>query len=755
MSLPAVLLLRQSFFKLAFAWFPVFLAVLHVVGVARLGALDWVDSMIYDARLRATMPQTLDTRIAIVDVDEASLAEVGQWPWPRDRLAAITNELFDRQQIAVLGFDVVFAEPDGSSGLRALEQLAGDELLQIPEIASRVKQLSGQLDHDQQFAKTLANRPVVLGHYFTSDRGGRRSGQLPAPSIDKGALRNSANGFIRWTGYGANIPVLAAAASSGGYFNAITDSDGLVRAVPLVSELDGQFYQSLSLAMFRALMGPTALEPGFPPARFLPTGYQGLESILVRQGDKAFPMPVDRRVASLIPYRGFGGPKGGSFQYVSAADVLAGRLAPDSLRGKIVLFGTTAPGLLDLRSTPVGTAYPGVEVHANLISGFLDGHVPTTPDYALGYELVVVVISGMVLALLLPWLPAARAIGLSLGMLVAVVGLNLWLYTSHGLVLPLASALFMIVAGFVMNMSHGYFAESRSKRELAQLFGTYVPPELVDEMVKDPDRYTMQAQSRELTVMFCDMRGFTTLAESMTPEQLQALLNRVFSQLTEVIRRHRGTIDKYMGDCVMAFWGAPLASPDHAVQAVRAAVEMTQAMEEINQEFRAKGWPAVGVGIGINTGNMLVGDMGSNIRRSYTVIGDAVNLGARLEALSRVYGVDVVVGEATRRQTPQFLWQELGKVVVKGKAEVVRAYTPLVQRGDVSDASLKQELAVWDGFLKAYRAQEWESCDLQLLNLHRIRPGNALYVYYAACVARQRALPVDPAWDGTLRIGEK
>ncbi len=747
--------LRQSFLRLAFAWVPVLLAVLHVVGVVRLGALEWVDSLIYDTRLRATMPQTLDPRIVIVDVDEKSLAEVGQWPWPRHRLAHITNELFDRQRVAVLGFDVVFAEPDATSALSTLEGLAGRELAHIPAFAEQVKQMANQLDHDQQFAKALLNRRVVLGHYFTSDRDGRKNGQLPPPAMDKAELKGKGGGFVRWTGYGANIPVLAAAAHSGGYFNAITDGDGLVRTVPLVSVYEGDYYQSLALAVFRELMGVTTLAPGFPPSRFLPTGYQGLESMVVQQGDKTLPLPVDQRVSSLVPYRGFGGPKGGSFQYVSAADVLHGRLAPDALKGKVVLFGTTAPGLLDLRATPVGTAYPGVEVHANLISGFLDGNVPTTPDYALGYELVVVIVSGLVLAVLLPWLPAARAIGLSLGMLAAVTGLNLWLYSSHGLALPLASALFMIVAAFVMNMSHGYFAESRSKRELAQLFGTYVPPELVDEMVKDPDSYTMQAQARELTVMFCDMRGFTRLAETMTPEQLQTLLNQIFSRMTEVIRRHRGTIDKYMGDCVMAFWGAPLASPDHAAQAVHAALEMTEAMRDINASFRARGWPEVGVGIGINTGTMLVGDMGSNIRRSYTVIGDAVNLGSRLEALSRVYGVDVVAGEVTRRQTPQFHWQELGRVVVKGRAEAVRAYTPLAERTQVPDTDLQQELAVWDGFLKAYRAQDWEKCDIHLFNLHRMRPAGALYAHYAICLAQQRALPHDPTWDGTLRPTDK
>ena len=262
----------------------------------------------------------------------------------------------------------------------------------------------------------------------------------------------------------------------------------------------------------------------------------------------------------------------------------------------------------------------------------------------------------------------------------------------------------------------------------------------------------MQAEARDLTVMFCDMRGFTTLAESMSPEELQGVLNRLFSRMTEVIRQHRGTIDKYMGDCVMAFWGAPVRSDEHATQAVRAALGMKMALDKINAEFQVQGKPTIGVGIGINTGSMFVGDMGSDIRRSYTVIGDAVNLGSRLESLSRVYGVDVVVGEATRRLAPAFYWQELDRVVVKGKEDAVCIFTPLAPQTDVPDAHIQQELSIWNRFLKAFRHQQWDECDLHLLNLQRLNPASPLYHYYAQRLSQQRLLPIDPTWDGTNRF---
>ena len=312
----------------------------------------------------------------------------------------------------------------------------------------------------------------------------------------------------------------------------------------------------------------------------------------------------------------------------------------------------------------------------------------------------------------------------------------------------------MALTAFALNMSYGYFVESRSKRELANLFGTYVPPELVDEMVKDPGSYSMKAANKDLTVMFCDMRGFTKLSETMGPTQLQELLNSVFSRLTDQIRSNRGTIDKYMGDCVMAFWGAPVDIPDHAHLAVKTALEMANAIRKLNEEHRAKGLPEIGVGIGLNTGSMCVGDMGSSVRQSYTVIGDAVNLGSRLEGLSKVYGVDIVVSESTRKLANEFAWQELDKVRVKGKEQAVSIFCPLAPQERLPK-ELADELRVWNAALKAYRAQDWDQCDVQLLNLQRMNAKKYLYQLYSERVASMRSLPFDPEWDGATNFETK
>jgi adenylate cyclase len=363
-------------------------------------------------------------------------------------------------------------------------------------------------------------------------------------------------------------------------------------------------------------------------------------------------------------------------------------------------------------------------------------------------------VAGLVLAFGLPLLPALRAVGLNVAVLAALAGLNFWLYLSFGLVLPLATALTMAVAAFALNMSFGYFVESRSKRELANLFGTYVPPELVDEMVKDPDSYSMKAANKELTVMFCDMRGFTKLSESMEPTRLQELLNSVFSRLTSLIRANRGTIDKYMGDCVMAFWGAPVETSEHAQLAVKSAMEMAQAVRTINLEHREKGLPEIGIGIGLNTGTMCVGDMGSDIRRSYTVIGDAVNLGSRLEGLSKAYGVDIVVSESTRKLSTDFAWQELDLVRVKGKEQAVAIFWPLAP-SDRVEATVADELKLWASFLRLYRAQNWDQAEVHLINLLRMNPKKYLYQLYSERVASMRALPFDPKWDGATNFESK
>ena len=727
----------------------VLLAVAHAAGLWSLAALHRLDEALYDRRLQLTMPQTLDERIVIIDIDERSLARVGQWPWSRARVAALVRELTERQQVAALALDAVFAEPDRSSGLQNLERLAREDLQHDPAFADWLARAAPQLDYDGVLARALQQGPVALGYYLSSDRDARRSGTLPRPLAEVDA---PPPGMLHWDGYGSNIAPLTAAAPRAGFFNSVADPDGKVRAVPLVAAFEGRLYESLSLAALR-------LGLDNPPLRLERVAGQaagGLAAVTLGSGAQALRVPVDARGAALVPFRGPGGPGGGSFRYISALDVLEGRLPAGELKGRYTLLGFTAPGLMDLRATPVGEVYPGVEVHANLLSGMLDGRIAVRPDYAAGYEVALLLALGLVLILGLPLLPVAASLGLGLALLAGILALDFSLYLGAGLAMPLATALALTLTALAVNMALGYFVESRAKRELAQQFATYVPPELVRQMLRNPERYGMQARAEELTVMFCDLRGFTSLSETMEPLALQALLNDVLSRLTHVIRAHQGTIDKYMGDCVMAFWGAPVAQPDHARLAVDAAVAMSAAMRQLNAERAARGEPALAVGIGLNTGVMSVGNMGSDLRRAYTVVGDAVNLASRLESLSRVYQVDIVASQATvdHAAAGQHLWQELDRVRVKGKHQATTIHTVRAAPGQAS-AALQAELALWQAALPLWRAGSFEEFRTKVNELQQANANFFLYRLYAARVASQLQTPPGPGWDGTTDFDAK
>ena len=722
------------------------LALLHATGLWTLPPLARLDDALYDLRLRLTMPRTLDERVVIIDVDERSLARLGQWPWPRDRVAQLVTELTQRQHVAALGLDAVFAELDGSSVLPQLERLAREDLRGNAAYADWLARHGARFDHEAVLARALAESPTVLGYYFTSDRDARRTGRLPLPSA---LLDAPPPGVLYQDGYGANVATLAAAAPRGGFFNSHADPDGLIRAAPLVAVFEGGLYESLALATLRTGLGSSPLW-----VRRVDGRADGpLREVGLGQDLRA---AIDARGTALVPYRGEGGPRGGSFRYISAVDVLEGRLPAASLRGRYALLGFTTPALMDLRATPVGEAYPGVEVHANLISGLLDGRIPVRPHDAGGYDVLMLLAVGAVLAIGLPLLPVAGALALGLAAAAAVVALNTALFLGAGLVLPLAAVLVFTLAALAADMALGYFAESRAKRALARRFATYVPPELVRQMVRNPERYTMQARAEELTVMFCDLRGFTSLSEHMEPLALQGLLNDVLSRLTHIIRAHGGTIDKYMGDCVMAFWGAPVPMADHARRAALAAVDMRAALAQLNAARAAAGQPPVEAGIGLNTGLMSVGNMGSDVRLAYTVIGDAVNLAARLEGLSRVYGVDIVASQATVDQAAGAgqVWQELDRVRVKGRSQAVCIHAVRAGPGGLTP-ELAEELALWRQALPLWRAGRFAEFEAQLDRLKRRNANFYLYRLYAERVASCLQVPPGPGWDGTTVFDAK
>ena len=716
------------------------LFLLHALQQISIPLLDHLEFISYDARLHMVMPGGVDPRVVIVDIDEKSLAEEGQWPWPRDHLATLLDRLFDQYHAGIVGFDVVFAEPDHSSGLNVLQELAAEKLKNDRSFQDILPSLQAQLDYDQRFSMALRGRRVVLGYYFGDLP--RTTGQLPPPALDAAALDGHRIDSVIAVGYGANLPTLQQSAAGAGHFTPSADIDGLIRRVPLLVEYEGNYYESLVLAMLRVIMdqgkGKPAVVPEFTKA--------GLEWLRIGN----LQIPVDNLAQALIPYRG----KRGSFPYISASDVLHGRVAPEVLDRTIVFVGTTAPGLMDLRATPVGEIYPGVEVHANLIAGIFDHAIKERPSYTLATDIFQTLLFGGVALILLPLLSPLLSTISTTAIVVATLVWNFSAWQWGNLVLPLAPVLVLITLIYAINMILGYLLESRIKRQITHLFGQYVPPELVDEMSRYPSRFSMEGKSREMTVLFSDVRNFTSISEGLDPPSLSKLMNAYLTPMTQIIHQERGTIDKYIGDAIMAFWGAPLDDPDHALHAVQAALALQHRATEITKEFRARGWPEIRIGIGINTGLMRVGNMGSEFRTAYTVMGDAVNLASRLEGLTKEYHVTLIVSEHTSRNLPDFAFRELDQVRVKGKQEPVIIYEPLGNVNELEPA-LVEELKIYRQALGYYRAQDWERAAVAFCRLRDKHPQTYLYNLYLDRTEFFRANPPSKEWDGVFSFTTK
>ncbi|MDR3417988.1 MAG: adenylate/guanylate cyclase domain-containing protein [Nevskia sp.] len=725
--------------------FAVFL--LQVTGSFGHTLLDEMEAFSYDARLLLTLPGGVDKRIVIVDLDEKSLAAEGQWPWSRAKLAELTRQLFDHYHARVLGFDIAFAEHDRTSGVALLDSLAHGALADLPGFADRLPALREQTDYDRSFAAVLVGKPVVLGVFFKKflPSGEKaETGALCQPALGAAERRLLDVDFFRAAGYGGNIDELQASTPYCGFFdNPGVDADGLFRRVPLVEEYAGQVYPSLALAVTQVALGKAPVSLEFDP----PDVKTSLHLEHMRIGPLL--TPVDGQAAIYVPYRG----RQGSFPYVSATDVLHGAADPALLKDAVVLMGTTAAGLLDFRSTPLANVFPGVEVHANVVSGLLDGRIKQKAPYYLGIVVIMLLAIALLMALLYPRLAPLQGTVLVLGILV-VLNAMAFAFWNGNFIMPLGIPIVFTLALFLAQMLYSYFGESRGKREITKLFGDYVPPEIVEEMAQSSGEVSMEGEIREMTVLFTDVRGFTTISERLEAKELSELMNQFLTPLTAVIRKHRGTIDKYMGDAIMAFWGAPLHDDAHRLHALQAGMEMEQVLRTLDAPFEQRGWPKLYIGVGLNSGSMRVGNMGSAYRRAYTVMGDAVNIGSRLEGLTKKYGVSVICSEATRAGAPDWMFRELDRVKVKGKKEPVTIYEPLGPKETV-DEGVRQDLTRLRQALRAHRAQRWDEAEREFFGLSRSGRPHPVYDLYLERIAEFRLHPPPPDWDGSVAFESK
>ncbi len=722
---------------------------LQITGSTRFDLIERVENFLYDTRVQLTMPDTLDKRIVIVDIDDLSLTLEGHWIWTRDKLANLVDILFDDYGVSVLAFDILFAEPEDDTARKLLEDLSTALATENSAVAATLAEQAIALDRDRLFAESLIARDVVMGMVFKPRlQNGEPAGKggLPPAVVAASEIEGWEVPFASAMGYIGNLNVLQENAVSGGFFdNPSIDNDGVYRRVPLVQEFSGDLYPSLALATVR-----TAL--GLPPVRFqfAPTPESrrtGLELERLAVGDRI--VPIDEHAAVLVPYRGYQG----SFPYVSATHVLSGTANPDVLAGAIVFVGATAPGLMDLRSTPVGKTYAGVEIHATIVAGILDETIRYRPPYTAGIELTILILIGLLLAYGLPRLAPLGSLLLVVAAFSGTIAINLAFWSQANVVVPLASPLMYCMLAALLQINYGYFVESRKKRRLSKLFGQYIPREVVDEMDRSAADISLEGESREMTVLFSDVRGFTTISAGLEPQELKQLMNEFLTPVTRVIHQHRGTIDKYIGDAVMAFWGAPLPDEDHPRNALKAGLAMLGTVDGLGDAFENRGWPRIQVGVGISTGEMNVGNMGSEFRMSYTVMGDTVNLGSRLEGLTKRYGVSIIVSAATADLAPEYFFRELDRVRVKGKDEPVVIYEPIGLASKMSKAT-RAELLLYHSLLEAYRSAEWDRAEAGFRRLDA-KVKRVVHDVYLERIQHCREQPPGPEWDGVFTFDVK
>ncbi|MGR6871108.1 CHASE2 domain-containing protein [Pseudomonas sp. HK3] len=677
-----------------------------------------------------------DHKIAIIDIDESSIINEGRFPWSRQKVADLIQKLGEAGAL-IIAFDVVFSEKEMNPVERISRAVPDDVFNQLP--LQKWQSISAMADADEVMASAIGQHDVVLGFFF-QDQEEYQNGQLPPSVFNVPMAWQEKLVITQRPGYTANIPSLQSQAGGGGFVTMFPDFDGTVRRAPLLIRRGNQLYPSLALSAAMRYLFIDSIEP-----KVVEVG-DVLAMTQVAVSD--FPAPTSPAGFVTVPYQG----PAFSFPYFSATDVLRDKLQPNELEGAIVFIGTSAIGLADLRSTPMGPQYPGVEVHANILRALLSGGFPYKPEWQAGATFLQLILIALFMIIILPMLgPMVMLVGGSC-IIAMVIMFNGYLWTA-GLDLPMAGALILTLFLTATFITDGFLRENASKKMLKGMFDQYVPPAHIDKMMADPDAYSFSGESKELTVLFSDIRSFTNISETLTAQELKHMLNSYFTPITKEIFDRNGTIDKYVGDMVMAFWGAPIDDDNHRGHAVLAALNMQRITEELKTVFKKEGLPEVNIGVGVNTGLMNVGDMGSSYRRSYTVLGDAVNLGSRLESITKFYGAKILIGEDTFDHINGFVCRFMDRIQVKGKEEAIRVYEPLGLEGEVAQSVL-DEIKQYDDAYQLYLQQKWDDAHKAFTALLEANPLK-LYDVYIERINDLKGQTFPPEWDGTFRHTSK
>lgn len=718
------------------------LAVALLIKIVDPGVLESLQLRTFD--VYQTIKPRLQTEplpVTIVDIDEKSLVALGQWPWPRTLVADLVARLM-ADGAAAVAFDILFPESDRLSPARFAETVPGLS-------ASTRDELIGKPGNDEVLAKVLGSSRVVLGQ---SGLSGATAGearailaQTPVATIggDPRPYLPSYQGLLR------NLDVLENAAAGRGLFSMRNEFDGIVRRVPLVSSIEGQLHPGLAVELLRVATGQNAFA--------IKSNAAGIASVVVGGVE----VPTDRTGRIWVNYSHHD-----PTRFVSVAQVLAGELPKGRLAGHLILVGTSAVGLGDLRATPLADAMPGVEIHAQLLETILTKSWLERPQYALGAEIVAAVVLSLLMIALMPVLGAIRA--LSLGALLAAitVAVSWHMFSRHRMLFDALYPLGTSFGVFVAVTFVEYRKEERSRQSIRNAFSRYLDPAMVEQLASQPGRLSLGGETRELTILFSDVRGFTRISESYRddPQGLTNLMNRFLTPISRAIIESRGTIDKYMGDAVMAFWNAPLDDPDHAANACSASLEIVRRLAVLNADRAAeaknegRNHIPIEIGIGLNTGPCVVGNMGSDIRFDYSVLGDSVNLASRLEGQTKTYAVAILIGADTAAKVAdRFALVEVDLIRVKGKTLPSRCFALLGDRNLRSSSDFNEAAREIGELIAAYRQRRWNDANAAVANAQAARKMGlgGLLSLYETRVAEFSVTPPPEAWDGAFDAVQK
>jgi len=680
--------------------------------------------------------------VVIVDIDEASLKSIGQWPWPRTTIADLVTRITQLGGIAI-GFDVIFAEPDRMSPAVAEQSFRGID-------AETRAKLDSLPSNDDVFADAIKHSHVVVGQVGTATPTPRT--QADAALQTGFAVRgpDPSPFLVTFPGLLRNIPVIEQAASGRGLFSINPETDGIIRRVPVVMKAQGILVPSLAMEMLRVVSHAGAI--------LVRVNEAGIQSVAV----PGLEVPTDRNGQFWVHFN-----KHDPARYVSAKDVLQGDVPADRLRGRLVLIGTSAIGLLDTKTTPLDAVMPGVEVHAQILESVLTKSLLVQPNYAIGAELVTAMLCGLAIIIAAPMLSATVVVLLGAMLIAGLVGLSLYLFEEHNLLIdftyPLISSwLIYLVLTFV-----NYFREQKQRQQIRSAFGYYLSPHMVEQLARSPDKLVLGGEERRMTILFSDVRGFTTISEHYKddPQGLTRLMNRFLTPLTNAIIERKGTIDKYIGDAIMAFWNAPVDDAEQEANACDAALEMQARAAALNVELKREAEANGGVymplriGVGLNTGPCVVGNMGSDFRFNYSVLGDTVNFASRLEARTKDYRLPLVIGSRTAEGAKdKFATMEIDLIQVKGKTQPEAVFAVL-GRADLEQDPRCRELRELNAQMLAhFRKQDWDVALGLIDRCRKIANGfevSGLYDMYVERIDAYRADPPGMDWDGVYEADSK